>query len=58
MKQIKTKFSIDICGDCIYYPDCKIKKNGKPFMCNYSLTISKLKDRIEEWFKINIKKSK
>ena len=52
MNKIKTVFKIDICGDCIYYPDCKFKKNGNPFMCRYSLTLIELKTRIKKWFEI------
>ena len=52
MIKIKTVFKIDICGDCIYYPDCKFKKNGNPFMCRYSLTLTELKTRIKKWFEI------
>jgi len=42
-----TLFEIDICGDCSYYSDCKIKDK---FNCKYSLNYKEVKDRLKEWF--------
>jgi len=52
MAKEKTLFEIDLCGDCIYYGDCK--KNA--FLCPYSLTEEELKQRISEWYKNKVKK--
>ena len=54
--RVKTRFEIDICGDCAYYPDCKIRKENA-YACKYSLTLTELKKRMSEWFEINKRKS-
>jgi hypothetical protein len=47
MKKSETYFDIDLCGDCVYYGECK--RSG--FLCEYALSRKELVQRVIDWYK-------